>query len=113
MTSKTEPNSGLNYGWSRGEAGWNIGADVNWLLIGMYLGFNASTTANAPTGSEIDGTNYLVGTSPTGAFAGKANNLASKINGTWVFAPPKEATPIKVAGIYKHYESGAWTNLVL
>ena len=36
MASSTEPRSGLNYGWSLGESGWNTGMDANLLSLGRF-----------------------------------------------------------------------------
>jgi hypothetical protein len=43
-----------------------------------------SDIVSAPTGTEPDGTRYLVA-SGAGAFDGQSNNIAEKKNGAWVF----------------------------
>ncbi len=43
---------------------------------------------NTPPGSPADGQCWIVGTTPTGAWAGQANRLAQRIGGAWVFHAP-------------------------
>jgi hypothetical protein len=43
---------------------------------------------NTPPTSLIDGNAYIVGTAPTGAFAGKPNQVATVHSGGWIFAVP-------------------------
>jgi hypothetical protein len=43
---------------------------------------------NAPPGAPADGACWIVGTTPTGAWAGQANRLAQRIGGAWVFHAP-------------------------
>ena len=46
--------------------------------------------ANAPTANPIAGTQYIVGSTPTGAFAGAtANSIASYDGTAWKFSAPK------------------------
>lgn len=42
---------------------------------------------NSPPGSPTDGDTYVVGTSPTGLWAGKANKIAIYLTNAWVFVP--------------------------
>ncbi len=43
---------------------------------------------NTSPGSPPDGQCWIVGTAPTGAWAGHANRLAQRIGGAWVFYAP-------------------------
>ena len=43
---------------------------------------------NTPPGSPADGACWIVGTGPTGAWAGQANRLAQRIGGAWAFYAP-------------------------
>jgi hypothetical protein len=43
---------------------------------------------NTPPSSPTDGQCWIVGTSPTCAWAGQANRLAQRIGGAWVFYAP-------------------------
>ena len=40
---------------------------------------------NAPPGSPANGARYVVGTAPTGAWAGRANQVAQRLDGAWRF----------------------------
>jgi len=62
MPSSTEPRSGLFYGWSLGESGWNVQMDSNLKRIGRF-GFHLSIKdrdLTAPPGSPTAGDTYIV-----------------------------------------------------
>lgn len=44
--------------------------------------------ATAPPGSPAEGDRYLLGASPTGAWAGQGGNLAVFADGSWWFVAP-------------------------
>lgn len=44
--------------------------------------------ANAPTGTELNGTKYRVGLNPTGLFAGHENDIATLVGAVWTFDDP-------------------------
>lgn len=44
----------------------------------------------APPGSAVEGDMYVLGGSPTGAWAGKGNYIALYYNASWLFIPPLE-----------------------
>jgi hypothetical protein len=48
-----------------------------------------SVTLTAPPGSPTEGVCYVVAASPTGAWSGKANNIAVFVSGAWRFIEPK------------------------
>jgi hypothetical protein len=47
---------------------------------------------NTPTGSEADGYTTVVGASPTGDFAGRANTVAHKTASGWLFFPDRDSS---------------------
>ena len=49
-----------------------------------------STGLNTPPGSPVDGARYVVGPSPTAAWAGQAFAIAAWQDGAWAFYPPAE-----------------------
>lgn len=64
-----------------------------------HLGNGAvnSVGNNAPSGSEVEGDAYVIGTSPTGVFAGHARNIALYVADPfdgdvvgWLFLAPRE-----------------------
>ncbi len=55
------------------------------MLQAIALG--AIRRTNNPPGSPADGDTYIVGSTPTGAWAGKANKIATRFDGAWVFVP--------------------------
>ena len=61
MTSSTEPRSGLKYGWSLGESGWNTEMDTNLKSVGRFayhLGVK-DRDLTAPPGSPASGDTYI------------------------------------------------------
>lgn len=48
-----------------------------------------SSILTAPPGSPVEGDRYIIGSSPTGAWAGKDLNVTSYLDGVWVFFPPR------------------------
>jgi hypothetical protein len=61
------------------------------------------STLSTPPGSPAEGARYLVGSSPTGAFAGHTNHIAFYLGG-WVFRTPVEG--------WKIYDQGANTSKI-
>lgn len=60
------------------------------------IAYIVDSIANTPTGSEIDGTKYLVGTSPTGTFSGHVNAIATLTSGVWGYVTPTSQQQIIV-----------------
>ncbi len=65
---------------------------------------------DTPPGSPTNGQVYLVGTSPTGAFASQNDNLAVRRAGAWEFVSPYDGATIwdKDSGAEYRYTSSAW-----
>lgn len=85
--SSLDPNLGLRYGWALGESGWNTGMDANLKKLGALVQLSVAGVVNTPTVTAA-GTRYIVGTSPTGAFAGQAGAVAVRVGSTWEFYTP-------------------------
>lgn len=65
---------------------------------------------SAPPVSPADGDTYIVGVSPTGLWAGQANNIAYYTEGAWFFYPPKNGWLAVVNdedALYR-YSGAAW-----
>ena len=69
-----------------------------------------SLGTNAPPGAPVTGDLYVVGTAPTGAWAGQANNLAQWTGSAWLItAPQRGTTVVSAANSKTHIWSGsAW-----
>jgi hypothetical protein len=65
--------------------------------------------ATAPPATPVDGTSWLVGPSPTGAWAGQAGKLACRQAGNWLFATPRDGMRVlnKATGQERFY-FGTW-----
>mgnify|MGYP005851319731 CR=1 FL=1 len=88
--SSIDPNLGLNYGWTLGESGWHTGMDANIKRLGAVVGLSvASRTVATPPASPAEGDRYIVPSAATGAWAGKTNQIAVRINGAWEFHVPR------------------------
>lgn len=72
--------------------------------------------ANSPPGSPVSGDMYVVGTVPTGAWAGRANNLAQWTgSGGWLFISPSSgwmAFNADNSTLYQ-YTGSSWVNAVI
>lgn len=91
MPASTEPRSGIFYGWSLGESGWNAQMNTNLQRIGQ-VGFHLSVkdrNLTAPPASPVAGDSYIVGVSATDAWAGKDNNVTIWSGSAWLFEAPR------------------------
>ncbi len=109
MTAITLPNSGLKAGYLDGEAGWGEGMNLNLRIIDALLHprvtYKGLTTP--PTGAA-SGAVYIVGASATGAWAGKADQLAiwmagDDVTSGWAFVVPKEGWEAYVVDEAENY----------
>jgi hypothetical protein len=113
MASSTEQRSGLKYGWSLGESGWNSEMDANLLAIGRFA-FHLSVKDRdlaTPPGSPAQGDSYIVATSPTGAWAGNAGKVALWTGSAWVFGTPRIGWVAYIEDEEKltAYKAGGWS----
>lgn len=89
MSSVTEGNLGLNYGWAYGESGWNTGMDDNLVKLGFTSRNQVKGILSAPPSTPSNGDAYIVGTSPTGLFSGNFGKVAIWDRTVWLFLTPK------------------------
>ncbi len=88
--ASTDPNLGLTYGWTLGEANWNGGMDANLKRLGAVVGLSVKSRATTtPPASPADGDRYLVPAGATGAWSGKTDQIAARVAGVWEFHAPK------------------------
>ena len=66
-------------------------------------------TAATPPSTPADGTNWLVASGATGAWAGQDGKLACLQNGNWVFIVPRDGLQVlnRANGQWQHYY-GSW-----
>jgi hypothetical protein len=64
----------------------------------------------APPASPAIGACYIVGASPSGAWAGKAQNLAAYTSGGWRFVVPRDGLNayVKSSGVTAAFRGTAW-----
>lgn len=92
MTLSVGPNLGMLVHGALGEEHYDE-LMAQWRALDTLIQCNVISMALAtPPGSPADGATYIVAASPTGAWAGKATNLArwSAVLGAWEFFAPKE-----------------------
>jgi len=59
------------------------------LLDGIVQLAVEASNATAPPASPAEGARYLLGATPTGAWAGQGGTLAMFVDGAWLHATPK------------------------
>ena len=83
----TGGNLGLKRAWAQGENGWATSMDMNLLLLDAPAQpVVKGVGTNTPSGSPAQGDAYVVGTSPTGAWATKNNQIAIWDGAAWQFS---------------------------
>lgn len=113
MASSTEPRSGLKYGWSLGESGWNTDMDANLNAIGRFA-YHLSVKdrdLTTPPGSPASGDTYIPAATATGAWAGKEGQIAVWDGAAWVFGVPREGWVASVddEDVMIRYDGSAWS----
>lgn len=67
MPAITDPNLGLNYGWTLGESGWGAGMDANLKRLGAVVSLSVKDRDLAtPPASPVNGDRYLIPAGATG-----------------------------------------------
>jgi hypothetical protein len=86
----TDPNLGLAYGWTLGESGWHTQMDANLKRLGAIVCLSVKDRdLTAPPASPANGDRYIVPAAATGAWAGKTNQIAVRIAGSWEYHAPQ------------------------
>ncbi|MEW6415788.1 MAG: DUF2793 domain-containing protein [Pseudomonadota bacterium] len=89
MPASTHPNLPLAYKWALGDP-YKTEMDANLVMLGAIVGLSViSRTLDTPPASPANGHRYIVGSAPTGAWAGQAGKIALWIDAAWVFFQPK------------------------
>lgn len=110
--ANVDPNLGLSYGWTLGESGWKDGMDANLKRLGAVVGLSVKDRDLAtPPASPLDGERYLIPTGATGAWAGRAGQIAVRISGAWEFYVPRVGWLcfIEDEAVLSVYKAAGWS----
>ena len=80
-------------------------------ILDAALHCNIEGTSATPPTAPINGSNWLVAASATGAWTGQDNNIACYQNGNWIFLMPKLGMNVFDHSLqqYRHF-GGVWQN---
>lgn len=105
-------NLGLIAGFTPGASGWDGDMEANLRRIDALGQIRVvDKDLSAPPGSPATGALYIVGPSPTGAWAGQATRLARWSGSAWEFYVPRSgwyAFVIDEQEFYYYNTSGSW-----
>lgn len=91
---------------------WGATGRANDRRLDALVMASVKSVLSAPPGSPADGDRYLIGASPTGAWAGQAGSVAqwNATLSTWVFYAPKPGwgAYLESARAAMRYAGGAW-----
>ena len=89
-----------------------VDAKLAALTTGMIHGESVNSITNTPPAPTV-GDLYIVGTTPTGAWAGQANNLAYWDGAAWVFEAPRAGESHLVESMSEtwHWSGTAWVKV--
>jgi hypothetical protein len=110
--ASTDPNLGMNYGWTLGESGWHAGADANWKKLGALTGLAViDRDLTTPPGSPANGDRYIIPSGAAGVWSGKTNQIAVRVAGAWEYHVPAIGWLAYIIDEDKlaAYKSGGWS----
>lgn len=115
MALITLPNIGVIAGFADGDGGWGDEMNNALRLMDALINCRVVDILNAPPGSPANGSVYIVGTSPTGAFAGyvgrlaiyRAANSGEGVSAGWIFVDPKPGFRAYVIDDKRFYRVGS------
>ena len=87
--------------------------DANLKLLDAVLQLSVKSRAVAvPPGTPANGDRYIVGASPSGAWAGKAAQVAVRIEGAWTFLVPKVGWTcfVEDESVLSAYKATGWSS---
>jgi hypothetical protein len=112
MPAVTDPNLGLNYGWTLGESGWGAGMDTNLKRLGAVVSLSVKDRDLAtPPASPLNGDRYIIPVGATGAWAGRTDQIAVRIAGAWEYHVPKIGWTcfVEDEGVLSVYKATGWS----
>lgn len=110
MPGSTGPNLGLDWGYTAHESGWGAGYNANTALLDSVVHLTVLGVLDTPPGSPTNGDRYIIGGSPTGAWAGNAWKIVVRLDGAWVFYTPARGWRAHHAGLnaFLFWDGGSW-----
>ncbi len=116
MTQVTLPNAGIIAGFLPDEDGWDAEMNRNLRVLDAVTQLRVlDKDLSAPPGSPAAGDAYIIGASPTGAWASHANHIAlwqvgDDITSNWTFVLPHEGWKAYVddENVDYRYSGSAW-----
>jgi hypothetical protein len=112
MPAVTDPNLGLNYGWTLGESGWAAGMDANLKRLGAVVGLSVIDRDLAtPPDTPVDGDRYIVPAGATGDWSDRTDQIAVRIDGVWEYHTPQTGWTCFVADedVISVYKTTGWS----
>ncbi len=91
MAKYTGDMLGIIFGWPLGDSTYKPDMDADLKMIDTLLrGSVLDRDLTAPPGGESNGDAYIVGTSPTGAWATHEDDIAVWTESAWYFLTPEQ-----------------------
>ena len=83
------------------------------MRIDALTHLSVSARVDAPSGANVEGARYLVSQSPSGVFAGHADQIACYQDGAWLYLTPKVGWRVYVEDVFslRVYDGGAWREI--
>lgn len=103
----SSPDLGINL-LAQGQATPDVTVNEAIILLQALLYGVKSLGDNTPPGSPTEGDSYVVGTSPTGAWAGKINKIAVYYGGSWRFVPGNDSNGSNIQISARHEGLRVW-----
>lgn len=103
--------------WTSGVGALTIGSNSVYPTAIKYARWGLSVvnqTTNAPPGSPADGDAYIIGGSPTGAWSGKARQIALYQDSAWAYYVPTEGDHAYDRNLNAEYvyDGSAWASQI-
>jgi hypothetical protein len=112
MPAVTDPNLGLNYGWTLGESAWAAGMDANLKRLGAVVSLSVKDRdLTTPPTSPANGDRYIVPAAATGVWAGRTDQIAVRVAGVWEYHAPKIGwlCYVEDESVLSVYKSTGWS----
>lgn len=74
------------------------------------MGIGVEAEQNAPPGTPVDGTFYIVGGAPTGAWVGHNQEIAHRRSGVWIYLSAYEGAGVydRAVNDFKKFDGATW-----